>query len=289
MIPAVKQYYLGVDGGGSTCRLRLIDGTGAVLAEARGAATNVSTALKTSLDELNAQWEALRRSSGIPARQVAAHFGLAGVLNDRIATRVARALPFRRVTVSDDRETTLIGTLSQSNGIVVAVGTGSFVGARIDGRSRILGGWGFNLGDQGSGAWMGRELLSRVLLLEDELTAPTPLLTAARAAFPTAADIVAGAGDPAQLATFAPQIMAAMEAGDPAARDIVETGAAYLANAVRALGYTPGTRLCAIGGLGPHYVPYLPDEMRADMTPADGTALDGAVALALRIPAETTA
>lgn len=280
MIPEADRFYLGVDGGGSTCRFRLVDESGGVLGEQRGTATNVTTDFDRSLVELNAQWAALSATTGIPSDKVVAHFGLAGAMDEATCQRVAAALPFARITVSDDRETTLIGALGGRDGIVIAVGTGSFVGARIGYNSELRGGWGPRLGDQASGAWMGRDLLTRVLLMEDGLIEATPLLIETRAAFNTPSDIVTAAADPARRAAFAPAIITAANENDAVALDIVNKGTAYLIAAVRSLGYETGTTLCTIGGLGAHYAPYLAAEFQSDLTQPKGSALDGAIAMA---------
>src|SRR5690606_38225213 len=53
-------------------------------------------------------------------------------------------------------------------GAVVIVGTGS-VGYRIEaaGRSRLVGGWGFPVGDEGSGAWIGRLAVAQAVQVID--------------------------------------------------------------------------------------------------------------------------
>ncbi len=289
MIPVTEQYFLGVDGGGSTCRLRLVDPSGTQVSTVTGAGTNVTTDFDAALIELNARWAEISSETGISADQVSAHFGLAGAIDNTIRTRVAAALPFARITVSDDRETTLVGALGTADGMIFSVGTGSFAGARINGGSRLVGGWGLRLSDQASGAWLGREILTRVMLLEDGLTPASALLREIRTRFSSPADIIAHAGDPARLASLAPQIVAAARAGDPAATEVMAAGAAYIVKLIDALGYRPGTRICALGGLGPHYRDFLPENIVADMSEPDGSALDGAVILAQQIPEEAPA
>ncbi len=95
-------------------------------------------------------------------------------------------------------------------------------------------------------------------------------------------DVVAFArdADAAAFAALAPQIVAAAEAGDHMALAAMDEGAAYLAGALRALGWRSGMRLSLCGGLGLAYAGLLPAPMRADLVAPEGTALDGALHLA---------
>ena len=60
--------------------------------------------------------------------------------------------------VSTDAYIAALAAHSGSPGAVIIVGTGS-VGYRIEaaGHCRLVGGWGFPIGDEGSGAWIGRQ------------------------------------------------------------------------------------------------------------------------------------
>ena len=51
-------------------------------------------------------------------------------------------------------------------------------------------------------------------------------------------------------------------------------------NGVQALN-AQGGLLCLSGGVGPHYAPYLDPDWQARLVTAEGTALEGALALAL--------
>jgi len=63
-----------------------------------------------------------------------------------------------------------------ADGGILVVGTGSIGLAVLNGRQHRVGGWGLPLSDEGSGAWIGREVLRRVLMAYDGRLAWTPLL-----------------------------------------------------------------------------------------------------------------
>ena len=85
--------------------------------------------------------------------------GLAGANVPEAAARLAAELPFAAARIETDAFVALKGALGDGDGIVAAIGTGSVFGVQRGGTVRMIGGWGFLLGDQGSGAWIGRRLL----------------------------------------------------------------------------------------------------------------------------------
>jgi len=276
---------LGVDGGGSGCRARLVDGAGTVLSEARGAAANVWTDFENATAALQILCKTVIDAGDInPAANtdIAAHFGLAGVLNKDVALKVANAMPFENTTVSDDRATSLIGALGGSDGIVIAIGTGSFVAQKSCGQTRFLGGWGYHSGDQASGAWLGHELLVDALMCHDGILPTSPLFEQVLTAH-GGADGIAGFArnaTPSDFATLAPLIADAADDGDQSARTIMARGTEYILASISALDLKPSEVICPLGGLGARYVPYLPDVLHSKIKAPAGNALDGAVAMA---------
>lgn len=80
----------------------------------------------------------------------------------------------RIVVVHDTRLVLAAG--GRSTGIAVIAGTGSAAwGTTPDGREARAGGWGHLLGDEGSGYWLGRELVRRALARLDDGLRPDAL------------------------------------------------------------------------------------------------------------------
>ncbi|MCG6903921.1 MAG: hypothetical protein LJE68_14700 [Rhodobacter sp.] len=281
-------FLVGVDGGGSNCRVSIARADGSVIGTAKGAAANPSTAMDSAVQTLLSTLDAARvqaRISTADLAQADAHFGLAGVINPSIARSIADAMPIDRIRVTDDRTTNMAGALGDADGFVAAIGTGSFLGAQAGGTQKFIGGWGFWLGDEASGAWIGRRLLTTVLHWQDGLRDASDLLTGALAGFSgDTGEIVlfARTATPQEFATLAPRVIAAAQAGDSAGLDIVRTGAAYMQTALVSLGHCPGDPLCLIGGLGPEYARFLDADFAQDIRAPRGSALDGALLLARR-------
>ncbi|MBS0565362.1 MAG: ATPase [Proteobacteria bacterium] len=282
---------IGVDGGGTACRTRLAEPGGAILAECAGGPANVSD-FAGAVGRLTGVLGDLLARGGVGRGDLGAasvHLGLAGVtgpvIGDRVRAALLGALPFGRVTVGGDTVTTVIGALGGADGAVAAVGTGSFVGRSLGGRVATLGGRGFLLGDQASGAWLGKRLLQETMLAADGLRGHSGLSRAVLARHGGDLARVIGfalSAPPAGFAALAPEVLAAANGGDALARALVAEGADYIARALDALGWRAGEGLCLAGGLGPHYRAWLPEGAQASLTEARGGALDGAMVLAAR-------
>ncbi len=281
-------HIIGVDGGGSTCRVAIADLDGTVIGTATGTGANPATSMPQAVATLTETLEAARIDAGLSSEAIAsahAHLGLAGAINPRIARDVAKALPIRQAVVTDDRPTNIAGAFGDRDGFLAAIGTGSFIGCQRGGTRRFVGGWGLRLGDQASGAWLGLRLLAQVLEAVDGLRHWSALLDDTLAGFdgdPSAIAVFSVTALPPDYAAFAPKVVAAATAGDVAARAIMADGAAYIEHAFRTLGFAKGDALCLIGGLGPHYAGFLPPEFAANLIEPVGSALDGALFLAAK-------
>jgi glucosamine kinase len=277
---------LGVDGGGTNCRARLCDVSGAVLGEARAGAANMRFGLE---DGLASVFEAASRclaDAGISqgeSAQVAACLALAGASDPAITREIKRReLPFRVAVLTSDALAACVGAHGGRDGGIVIAGTGSIAEAVIAGRHIRIGGWGFPLSDEGSGAWIGSELLRRVLLAHDGRIEWTPLLDRAFGKFGGAHAIVhwMGTARPANFAALAP--LAVEEAGrrDPVGCEIMEGAAAHIGDLVKSLAAQGVSRIALSGGLARSIEPWLAPDALCYLVPAAGDALTGAVELA---------
>jgi glucosamine kinase len=290
MIVARSPCVIGVDGGGSTCRIALLrEGQ---RHEAEVGAANVSTDFDAAIASLRGGLARVAATAGLTMDELgrcAAYIGLAGVKGAGDAARVAAALPFERVQVEDDRLAAVAGALGEADGAVAGIGTGSFLARRSAGAVRLIGGWGLALGDEASAAWLGRGLLSVVLKTVDGLVEPSPLTEAILTEHgrdPAAIVAFSLTAQPRDYGRLAPRIDEAAQAGDPVATGLMRAGAAYIEEALRALGWCPGETLCLVGGVARTYARYLGEGIAPSLKAPKGTALDGALRLAAQIGGE---
>lgn len=206
-----------------------------------------------------------------------------------LARRLAEATR-APVAVASDVVTAHAGALAGAEGVLLIAGTGAAaLGIETD-AARLVDGWGPELGDFGSGSWLGREALRAVLRADAGLGPETVLLDAIADPVGARADIVAWAAQsaplPRHLATLAPLVLDAAASGDPVAHDIAAE-AVRLLTATAVAASTRTTEVALHGGLVVHdwfrraLTTSLERAGRRVASPA-GDALDGALLIARR-------
>lgn len=286
MIDSSQTLLIGVDGGGTGCRAAIGTVTNGIVARAVAGPANATTDPAQAIANTTLAITQAARSIGISQdhlRGATVHIGLAGVMAPADSTQIAAALPYRHVTVTDDRPTTVRGALGEDVGFVLSIGTGTIIASQTALGIKCVSGWGFQLSDHGSGAWLGRAALERVLLCHDGVSSHSPMTLALLKEFNSDPNAIVTFGATAKapdFAAFAPEIIAHAQDGDECGRDILQAGLVHLKNGLAALGFQAGDRLCLTGGVGPHYAAHFPVQDMSGFTPSLGTALDGAFALA---------
>lgn len=237
-----------------------------------GAARNILSATRAALSAAGLGDEVL------PLLQ--AGLGLAGANADGTVERLRAALPFDRVRIETDAVAAVKGALREADGVVAALGTGSVFAVQRGGAVRQIGGWGLVLGDEGSGAWIGRALCAEAVRAVDGFRPMTPMLQ----------DLLHGKGGPlglvsfslaARPANFAALAPSAASSDDPAALAVMRRASADVAQAVDLLQEGSALPVVFLGGLGPAHAARLAGGWPT-MAPR-GSALDGALWLAREI------
>jgi len=274
---------IAVDGGGTGCRVAVA--SGGQRFEAKGGPANMTSNPEAGLSAINNAIVAAVSQAGLTRdvlKHARAYLALAGVLDAGQGRQIAARFPFAHAQVSDDREAAVVGAHGASDGAIFAIGTGSFVARQTQGTVRAVGGWGLNLGDEASGAYIGRDLLRRTLRTIEEPNTRSDLTQATLDELGGRAGVIrfAGTASPPQFAELAPRIVAAAGRDDPVAGAIMTNGVRYIERSLKLLGWKQGERLCAVGGLAPHYAQFLAPGMARSLVEPAGTVLDGALALA---------
>lgn len=279
---------IGIDGGGSGCRARACGPDGTPLGEGRAGPANIVTDPDGARAAVLAAAGAALAAAGAAPGDCVAVLGLAGANISAAAAAFAATLPFARAEVVSDALIALDGALPGQDGIAAILGTGSAFLRRRGDRLDFAGGWGFALGDEAGGAWLGHALLARALRARDGIVPATPLLAAVLEAAGGPAGAVGFARDAGAegFARLAPQLWQAAE--DPAAAAILAEAEGYILAAVAALRAGEALPVALLGGLGPAWSARLAGRLPGLAVPAGGP-LDGAIrraaGLAARAPA----
>lgn len=160
-------FVLGIDAGGTKTVCLLADADGQVRASARGAGANLQAQGELEVEKvLYEVMDGVLASESSPPAAIC--LGIAGVDRPDDATiirgimrRIGHKAP---VLVVNDALIALVAGAGDGAGIVLISGTGSICYGRNDkGEAARAGGWGYILGDEGSGWWIGRRALAAVM------------------------------------------------------------------------------------------------------------------------------
>lgn len=289
---------VGVDAGGTSTRAKLgkLDGTVLGTARREGANPNSHPPDVAANRIAEAVTEALGEHD--PSTVGSAVLGLAGdskLVDPEVAEIFQRA--WRKtgigceLTVLNDVEVAYASATAEPTGTALVAGTGSNAfGIREHRAARRTGGYGWLLGDEGSGFWLGREAVRACLnallggaelgmlaraTYEQAVGEYTPETAfSARQAQSSEVITAANAHEPIRLAKFAPLVGEAALAGDETAIAILDQAVEHLTKLAVAARAEDGGPVVLTGGLigpgGP-----LTEKLRARLREVTGTEVLG--------------
>jgi glucosamine kinase len=285
--PAADVLLLGIDGGGSRCRGRLCSLSGAKLGEGNGGPSNIRLGVGQSFASILETTTKCMSEAGLSPRdfgRIVACLALAGASEPtNLAAARRHKHPFRKAIVIPDAQAACVGAHGGGNGGIIVIGTGSIGWAQRNGRQYRVGGWGWPISDEGSGAWLGCEALRRTLWAHDGRVAWTELLSSLFAKFrsdPHAVVRWMTGASPRDFATFAPVIVEHAAAHDPVALELLRLAARHIDALARRLLAFGVDRLSLAGSLAPSLEPSLADATRQHLVAPLGDAVEGALQLA---------
>ena len=283
----MQRYLVGIDGGGTSCRAAVADATGRILGRGKSGASNIMTAPDTAILNMTDAARSAFIDAGLDADLVEsahAYLGLAGNNVENTVAYVLPRLPFYQSVIESDGLIALQGALGNGDGAVAILGTGTIYLARTGADVRSVGGWGYHLGDLGSGGRLGQMALQQSLLAYDGIAPQSAMTRAVLNEFsnePRKMVAFSQAAKPGDYGRYAPRVFEFAAKGDDAAQAILRQSAAFIDLALdRVSEITDGGRLCLLGGLSALYVPYLSTRHQERLVPPVEDALSGAIALA---------
>jgi len=243
--------FLGADAGGSHSTVVIgsakkilgrADGPGAAMRPG-GAAKSAAVLAET------ARRAAAQAGMDLPAEQAVVGAAGAGRAQEQaeLETALVDAGVARRVRVLADGEVALATAFGAGPGILVNAGTGSIAYARDPaGELHRAGGYGWQLGDEGGGYWLGRRALDVAARSQDGRGEGSTLLARLLGALGLQHfdDLVrwTATATPAQMAALAPHVLNAAREGEGVARQAVADAAHELVELVEVLArHFPGT------------------------------------------------
>jgi N-acetylglucosamine kinase-like BadF-type ATPase len=252
---------IGADVGGTKTAVAVsIDGKISGRAEGPGAAVRPGRALASASTIIEVVRGALSDAGRLTGDVLVVGAAGAGRAPEReeLRTAIRSENIVGSVTVTTDIEIALAAAFEHGPGIVVSAGTGSVaVGRDQNGKRHRIGGYGWQMGDEGSGYAIGRASLGAVSRALDGRSPPTALsqrlLQATRSSDFDALVRWAAGASPAEVAALAPHVLAVAAEGDPLAKGIADYAARELSQLAICLlpkmELTPPVRVAITGGL----------------------------------------
>ena len=178
------QYVIGIDGGGTKTLMKLADLDGNLLVCCEGGPANMNSINRAVLEETLTKLlaEGLGQITGKPSDCRAICLGMAGAgrtAEKQILKEILSRLGFNdTVMITDDAHIALYGGIGSQEGIILISGTGSICyGRNSRGEVCRAGGWGYILGDEGSGYDLGLSALKHTVRGFDKREEDTLLST----------------------------------------------------------------------------------------------------------------
>jgi N-acetylglucosamine kinase-like BadF-type ATPase len=227
---------IGADVGGTKTAVALGDGEEVrARAQGPGAAMRPGRALASAGVVAEVVRQAMAKAGAAQADVLVV--GAAGAGRETERNELAAALRAEglatRVVVTTDIAIALAAAFAEGPGIVVSAGTGSVaVGRAADGTQVRMGGYGWQMGDEGSGYAIGRSALGTVSRAHDGRGPATALqarlLSATRSEDFDALVRWAASATPAEVAVLAPHVLEIAGQGDVVAQGITDYAAREL-------------------------------------------------------------
>ncbi len=281
-------FFLGVDGGGTRCRARLETAEGKVLGRGLSGPASMRFGFEAARDSILAATRQALAEAGLGEdvlKTTYAGIGLAGT--GQLGAREALeswAHPFAGAWFEGDGYLGFLGAFGGGDGGIVIAGTGS-IGITYQGHTVRVGGYGFPVSDEGSGADLGLNALRHVLRTLDGRAEESAFSRDVLARFSgNPAEVIRWAEDASatDYAALAPLVTHHALAGDVAARRLMLQAGAQIGELVEALLKKGAPQVALIGGLADELKDYIPAETANRLVAPQADAIAGGILLAKR-------
>ena len=287
-------YVFGVDGGGTGCRVGLADRQGNIISRCSGGPANIETSFSEAENNIISICKQALAQVSLPESllsETSAVLGLAGSNMGDFDTKLTKKLPFKNNLIVNDSEITLEGAIGSSDGCIAAIGTGSVYIGRANGSIKQIGGWGFTLGDDGSGAKLGQNLLRAAIRCEEQLQKHSELTRHLMQQFDNKIiNLIRASRDfkPKDFSFYASLVFDFNLRGDKNAEKILNDEIKIIQKSIVSAGFNKNYPFCLLGGLGKFYNNLSHPEFSNYIVEPLGDPVTGAINMAVKRFFETT-
>lgn len=283
----MTKFYVGIDGGGTSCRARIRDENQHLIGEGKSGSANIMLGAATAMNSIIDAIDQAAQQGGLTDQDKAnMHVGLAlaGAEHKESWHRfMALSHPFASMTLNTDAYGACIGAHNGDDGAIMIGGTGSCGIYLKGGKQFVVGGREFPISDQGGGAVMGLRLIQQVLLAYDGIIERTPLIQHVLNHFDNDVDAIVAWSKhaiPKDYGQFSPAIFEHAYQGDPVAIAMLKQTAADIEMFLVALNRHGATRICLMGSIAERLKDWLSPPVQQWIVNAQFDAIEGALMFA---------
>lgn len=280
-------YYVGIDGGGTSCRARIRDQHGQLIGEGKSGSANILLGVDLAMSSIIEAISLAAQQGGLSSasfNQMHVGLALAGAEQKSAWHEfMAQPHPFASLVLNTDAYGACIGAHNGDDGAIMIAGTGS-CGIYLSGsKQHVVGGREFPISDQGGGAVMGLRLIQQVLLTADDILDKTPLAEHVLAHFNHDVDQIvewSKTALPRDYGQFSPAIFQHASQGDRLAISMLKQTAADIEMFLIALNRKGANRICLMGSIAERIKAWLSPPVQNWIVEPQFDAIEGALMFA---------
>lgn len=161
-----REYYIGIDGGGTKTAFGLFDENGNCIDYYELSTCHfLQVGFEGCANCLKEGIIFITEKHQLSPEEIKIGIGIAGYgADENIRHQLEEAIHYQlskyNYAITNDMHIALLGALSGNDGIAVVAGTGAIAMAQCQNKLYRCGGWGYQLGDEGSAYWIGKQMLS---------------------------------------------------------------------------------------------------------------------------------
>ena len=280
-------YYVGIDGGGTSCRARIRDTEGQFIGEAKSGSANILLGTDIAMASIVAAIRDAALQGGLTESDFPKmHVGLALAGAEQKSAWLNFMTidhPFASITLNTDAYGACVGAHNGQDGAIMIGGTGSCGILLKDGEQHVVGGREFPISDQGGGAVMGLRLIQQVLLAEDGIRPKTSLCQHVMNYFDNDVDNIvewSKTAIPKDYGQFSPVIFQLANEGDELAIEMLKQTAADIEMFINALHRKGANQVCLMGSIAERILPWLSPVVQQWIVQPQFDAIEGALMFA---------
>lgn len=279
--------FVGIDGGGTSCRARVRDQSGYLIGEGKSGSANILLGIEVAMASiLQAIEQALEATPFTQDDYSRLHVGLALAAAEQKQAWLqfmSQPHPFASMVLNTDAYGACLGAHHGQDGAIMIAGTGSCGLLLKQGQQHVVGGREFPISDLGGGAIMGLRLIQHTLLAVDGIKPSSAITDMVLQHFEHDLDAIVAwskTARPCDYGQFSPSIFACAAQGDAVAEELLRHSAQDLDLYLNALIHKGADKIVLMGGIGERIHPWLSAEVLPYLVAPQFDAIEGALMMA---------